>query len=299
MQENKFKCFMPHEYKETPYERGSFYKNMFIQDISESIFPVNLLRNEDSINIKLDYQTQDIDSIRSILNGFSLDSYNEVRTDDLLKDAIQGLAKNIAWYGNAIYEIYDENNTIHMINLIPTKFIDFKYFFIQIPPKNKVFKMVNRKYLWKISIPKELQTKYPYKKILSLIDKFHSSMPKPVEENLYTGNNEYFKYDLDQYKEKQFLYVNDLTSEWGWHQRSMGDNIITEFFKNYKYLKLDYSKAVYREHIVKELNNLFKKLNIDAFITIEGIPSSTEYIKRIEKYINNELGYEEIFINDY
>ena len=146
---------------------------------------------------------------------------------------------------------------------------------------------------------KKIRKKYSYKRILSSIDRFDSLMPKPFREKLYSGNANYYNYDSKKYKEKQFLYVNDLTSDWGWNQRSMSDDVTTEFFKNYKYLKFDLSQAIFREHIVNELNTLLKRLNLNVSIKIEGIASSKDYEKQIEKYIKNEIDFDDVFSLNY
>lgn len=300
MQENKFKCYMPNEYDGYSYNSSSFYKHMFIEDVSRGIIPIKLNQEEDKTKIIIDGNDSDSAKLKTILNSFKRNS-ETTNIEKLAEYAIENIATNISWYGTAIYEIYQENdNELKFINLIPDKFIDLNFFYIQIPPKkNRLpYKFIKKTDIWKISIPKELQRKYSYKRILSSIDKFDSLIPKPLQDNLLNGNNESFKYDSKKYREKQFLYVNNLTSDWGWNQRIMRDEFTTEFFTNYKYLKFKLSKALFREHIIKELNKLFKSLEIEVSIKIEGILFSKDYEKQIQKYISNEIGYEDIFTLD-
>lgn len=297
MQENKVKCYMWHEYENTTSQKSSFYKNMFIQDVVTGFFPIKLNHDEDDIQAIIEGEDKELDILKSILNSFNRnsESYDE---NTLVKYAIEGIAQEIAWSGDAIYEIYRENDKeIKFINLISSKFINLYFFYIQLPPKNKplAYKFINKKSIWKISIPKSLQKKYSYRSILSSIDKFDSIMPKAFKNDLYNGSNSYFNYDSTKYKEKQFVYINNLTSEWGWNQRSMSDDVTTEFFKNYKYLKFHLAQAIYREHILNELNNLFKSINLKISIRLEGVASSKDHEEHIKKYLKNEVGYEEIF----
>lgn len=297
MQENKLKCYAPHEYSRKSDTGSHFYKNMFIQDVSTGIIPIRMNDNEDEMKVIIDTEEKDIELIKTILNSFAIYS-EQYNIEELVKYAIQGIARDISWYGYTIYEIYEyDESKIKFIRLVPDKFIDLRFFYIQIPPKDKYFKykFISKKSLWKISVPKNLQNKYSYKRILSSIDKFNSLMPKPFKNDLYNGNNNYHNYDMKQYTEKQFLYVNDLTSEWGWNQRSMNDEHTTEFFKNYKYIKFNLSQALLREHIINELNSLFKKLDLNASIKIDGLATSKDYEEHIKKYISNEISYEDVF----
>ena len=295
MQETKPICYLPHEYESGLYEH-SFYKHMFIEDISHRILPYSL-RDDDFEGI-INCSEDDLPYIKKVLNCFSDYSENH-DISRIVTDAIRGLARDISWSGKAIYEIYGEQNEIRFIPLKSDSFIDMKFFELQLPPKkaNKKLplKFIKKKYLWKISIPKELQRMYIYKNILSSIDKFDSSMPKVFKDRLYNGDTGYGNFDLDKYKEKQFLYVNDLTREWGWNQRSMGTDMTTEFFKNFKQIKFDASCTILREHIINELNKLFIKLNKKASIEIKGIPSSKDYEIHLNKYVKNEVNYDNIF----
>lgn len=295
MSENRSKCYLPHEYtsKNITRDRNTFYKNMFIDDIVTGIIPVSLNRDKYDIQVTIECDKNDLDLVKDILNGFS--NYSEkFDLKQLVKDAIEGIARSISWYGDAVYEIYKNENDIKLINLRANKFIDCKFFYIQLPPQKKLPKLINKKTIWKISIPKSLQTKYSYKRILTAIDKFGSMMPKYIEDELHKGNAFHY-YDSKIYREKQFWYVNDLTSEWGWNQRDTSEEFTTEFFRNYKYIKFDLSQAIFREHIIIELNHLFKKLNIKAFITIENIPTSDDYKKHIQNFISNKISYNEVF----
>lgn len=300
MQENKFKCYMWHQYKEDSYNPHSFYKNMFIEDIRAGILPIKLSRNKDSTKVIIEGNESNSEIFKTILNSFNR-RYETNSIEKLVKYTIESIATDISWNGKAMYEIYQTDKNISFINLFSDKFIDLKFFYIQIPPKksNFPYKIINKKHIWEISIPKKLEKKYSYKKILSSIDKFDSLMPKPFKERLDNGDISSLNYNRKEYREKQYLYVNNLTSDWGWNQRITIDDITTEFFNNYKYLKFKLSQAIFREHIINELNILFKKFNLDISIKIEGIATSKDCENQIEKYKKNEISFESIFNLDY
>jgi|GEM_PF-2631221 len=300
MQNKKPKCYIPHEYmNDSNYTKSSFYKNMFIEDIIHTIIPVSLKRNEDDFKVKLNCNEKDLNLIKNILNSLNRTYGEEYDISRLVLNTIEEITRNIAWYGESIFEICKISDIdIKMLSLLPDKFIDFKFFYIQIPPKNNdktlYPKIIPNKLLWKISVPQILQKNYSFKTILSRIDQFDSHMPKSMKDDLYSGNN-ISAFDYKKYDEKNFLYVNELTKDWGWDQRKWTANDkTTDFYSLYKQLKFRYSLSIFREHIIFELNNLFLNLNINATIKLENAVTSNEYKDKLEKYLKGQITYDEI-----
>ncbi len=300
VQDKKPKCYLPYEYMNKSNHHRAFYKRMFMEDIANKIIPISLRRNEDKFKVIIDCEEDNLDLVKNILNSFTRTRKEQYNIRRLVKNIIEEIARNIVWYGESIYEICKVSDTdIKMVGLIPRNFIDFKFFYIQLPPKNsekKLYpKIVSNKLLWKIEIPKVLQKNYSFKTILSRIDQFDSFMPKSMKNDFYQGYN-LSTYNQQKYEEKCFLFVNDLTSDWGWDQRQWTSNSkTTEFCNIYKRLKFQYSIAIFREHIISELNNLLTRLEIDAKIKLEGLISSDEYKDCVEKYINAQITYKEVF----
>jgi hypothetical protein len=272
---------------------------MFTEDIRNSIFPISLRRDEDTCKITFKYNKNDLNLIESILNNFNQYG-SKHKIDELIKSAIEGIGRNIIWHGESIYEIYKESDeAIKIISLIPTNFIDLKFFYIQTAPKNTEKKLlpkfINNKLLWKISIPKELEKNYSFKTILSSIDEFDSHMPKSMRNDFYQGNN-ISSYNTKKYEEKRFLFVNELTRDWGWDQRKWTANDdITEYFNNYKRFKFQAALTIFRKHIITELNNLFSRLEVDVIIKVEGLLTFEEYEKNIERYLNGDMSHAEAY----
>lgn len=300
MQEKNPKCYLPHEYiNNSNYTESSFYKNMFIEDIINRIIPISLKRNENDCNATLDCNEEDLDLIKNILNSFNRTYREEYDISRLILNTIQEIARNTLWYGESIYEIYKLSvNDIKIIGLIPSSFIDLKFFYIQKAPKHEEKmlypRIIQNKLLWRMSIPKILQKNYSFKTVLSHIDQFDSFMPKSIKNDFYQGNN-IPEYDHKEYARKRFLYVNELTKDWGWDQRQWTSNDkTTELFNLYKRLKFQGSIAIFSEHIVSELNNLFFKLEINAKIKLENMISSNEYKEKMKTFLNGQLSYNEI-----
>ncbi|MFY4842494.1 hypothetical protein ACOTWI_09185 [Aliarcobacter butzleri] len=297
MQNKKPKCYLPYEYiYNSNGTKHSFYKTMFIEDVMNKIIPISFERNKDNSKTILHCNKNDLNLIKNVLNSFNIRQGKEDNINKLILNTIKEIARNIAWYGESMYEICKvSDNDIRVVGLIPNNFFDFKFFYIQMPPKRKNNflspKIINNKYLWKVSVPKILEKNYSLKTILSRIDQFDSFMPKAMKNDLYK-NNDTSSYDYKKYDEKCFVFVNDLTRDWGWDQRQWTSNSkTTEFYNMYKQIKFKYSISILREHVIFELNNLFFRLGIEAKIKLENIPSSNEYKEKIENFLNGQLSY--------
>lgn len=300
MQNKKTKCYLPHEYiYDSDKIKHSPYKTMFIEDIMNNIIPISLEGNKDDCKAILDCNENDLNLIKSILNSFNRTYKEEHNTNRLILNTVKEIVRNICWYGESMYEISKlSDSDIRLVGLIPNNFFDFKFFYIQIPPKkNNNFlypKIIKNKYLWKISVPKTLQKKYSFKTILSRIDQFDSLIPKVIQNDLYKSNN-ISNYDYKKYNEECFIYVNDLTRYWGWDQRQWTSNSKTnEFWNIYKRIKFRYSMSIFRDHIVCELNNLFFRLGIDVTIKLENMITQDEYKEKLGNFLKGKITYDEI-----
>ena len=68
------------------------------------------------------------------------------------------------------------------------------------------------------------------------------------------------------------LFTTKATAQWGWDQRDYKLQHWTEFYAVYRHIKLKWAQACIREHIVAELNQLFRRLHIEAEIVVTGLP---------------------------
>ena len=68
----------------------------------------------------------------------------------------------------------------------------------------------------------------------------------------------------------------------------------TEFYMFYRTIKFEQSQAILREHIVMNLNELLTKLRIGAKIEIGGIPTSEDFLKMREEFLNGNIKFEDV-----
>lgn len=270
--------------------------NMFIKDIHLGIMPIN---GESKNFAKFNAEFIGDDSNEAINLCKSLkqyDSYNS--TEDLISQVVESIAHSMSENGTALYEIlYDkENKKIIMNSISSNNIYDVLLCFIQYKPKDKIdkaqLKLLRKKNIWKIEMPLVLGKSSGYKKIISNLDKFDSSGPKFYLDELYSSQLNH-RFDYKEYRLKTHIFTTKSTLNWSWDQRDLDRENKTEFYTFYQDLKFYWAKTVLREHIVKELNCLFKKLDIKSEINITGIPTSKEILNFKNEFRRGEKNYDD------
>ena len=61
----------------------------------------------------------------------------------------------------------------------------------------------------------------------------------------------------------------------------------------YRFITFDWAKANLREHIIKELNQLFRQLQIDAEIVVKGLPTAREILKTRQQMCEGKITFGE------
>lgn len=69
----------------------------------------------------------------------------------------------------------------------------------------------------------------------------------------------------------------------------MSQEKCTEFYTFYKMLSFRYAKAILREHIIQEINQLFDRVSIKCKLIIVGLPTSKEILQIRKKCIKEIL----------
>ena len=79
--------------------------------------------------------------------------------------------------------------------------------------------------------------------------------------------------------------------QWGWDQRNFELRDITEYYHFYLELRFAHAVSRLREHLVQELNQLFKRLKIAASITLDGLDSPQAIEIAIEQMSTGRLDF--------
>lgn len=273
--------------------------HMFQEDIVLSIMPMGAeSTNFLSFDAKFVGEKLENNNAIAVCKSLGRNSYRHDESN-VICQCIEDIARSLAWDGAAIYEILfnAETKKLHFLGVSTTGIYEVPFGLIQIPTKfdkcKKRFNFLNSKNIWKIEMPPLLGEKNGYRKILSNLSKFNSLGPvfymQGLEKGVLTKSFEYA-----DYRQKSHIFARKSTLNWGWDLRDIDREEKTEIYQYYQDLTFSWAKAVLREHIISELNILFKKLEIKSIIEVSGIPTPKEILKFREDLLKGNKSFDDV-----
>lgn len=276
---------------------------MFVQDLHVAVMPLGGRFSQGrNFSVEMhggsDPAPQAIAILQSLTRG---DSYGSPDLKELLSDSVNQISLYLASGGRSVYEIIrdKENNEAWQLYSFTEKRL-FKVLrkYIQVIPKadqrlwKKARVVIPEEDIWDISMPKVLGGYRGYRTILKKLSKFSQLVPSFLMDEISEQKwPSYF--NTESYRREMDLFIAKTTASFGWHMRSSGLKIWTEFYAMYRFITLDWAKACLREHIIKELNQLFLQLRIDAEIIVTGLPTAQEILKTRQQMCNGEISFED------
>ena len=275
--------------------------SMFIEDIHIGVMPLSgRFRQMTDFSVELQGSPDDEHRAMVILQSLTRgDVHGRPDLRDLLSDSVSEIARCLAWSGRAVYEIIrgEESGKAWQLYSFTDKqlFHDFRDY-IQIIPKadrkrwRKTHVVIPKEDIWKIEMPKVLGSYRGYRKILKRLRKYSRLAPTFLTNEMDKEEwTTYFRAEL--YRTEMNLFLAKTTACLGWYMRNTGLRIWTEFYTMYRFVTLDWAKACMREHIINELNQLFRRLHIEAEIVVEGLPTAQEILKIREQMCEGEISF--------
>ena len=288
--------------------------HMFVEDMHNLVMPYRS-RREEQIKASLkpvDVTSEDIleGSELEILIAQSLDSNNfSHRLEDGVSDFIRDSMHTIIAHTEIYYEIvcdHDEGGKLTKFDLHyvfpPTMKKAFGIFFQFIPYHvakelniKAGIRFIPRSHILHITAPKELGGKRKLKKILRALADISNTITPPFYFEMLE-KNENIGYDFDLYQKRRYLEKAILTKNYGWNQRNYMDDNLHEYYEIYRRLKNLRALAIFRQHLVRELN---KSLNNDYVstgveITLEGLPTIETVDEEFKKLQMGNLRFNDL-----
>ena len=274
---------------------------MFVQDVHVAVMPIGGRFSQErdfSVEIQGSSEHQAVSILQSLTDG---DLFSEPNLKELLCDVVNEIALYLASGGRSVYEIIrdKENQEAWRLYSFTNKRL-FRVFgkCIQIIPKSdrqlweKSYVIIPNEDIWEIAMPKMLGGYQGYRSILKKLSRFSQIVPSFLMDELNQQKWPAY-FNVKRYEKEKNLFVAKTTKRWGWHMRSSGLRIWTEFYAMYRYITFDWAKACLREHIIKELNQLFRQLQIDAEIVVKGLPTAREILKTRQQMCEGKITFDE------
>jgi hypothetical protein len=272
--------------------------HMFIEDIHLALMPIGG-RTEKHPDFSVEVEGPDPEQEKTVALCRSLAQYDHYEVNDLICDTVQEVAMHLAWQGKAVYEIIPDRNEPrkYYLHSFTTKCL-FRLpgCYIQIiPPKDyklikKRFIIVRSKDIWDISVPSILGGVWGYKRSLSRLRRYNHLGPSfwlsDIERQIQDKN-----FNFQDYVMYTEAYYTKVTKPWGWNRRDYSLRNNTEFYSFYKNISFKWAQAILREHIIKEINILMQRLEIESRIIITGLPLSQDILRVRQELLEGKISF--------
>ena len=277
-------AYFPSQQSQTDF---SISAQMFAEDICKYIMPFsgNSSRKPD-FAVELTGADESRVFACRILESLSNRSWDSSTGDhaDVTCKAVRGVAGRMAVSGYAVYEILrnTDGDLVYRLLGIPSKRLyRIVCGHLQLIPKNdRDFYKRSHSYarnqdVWRISMPSRLGSSRGYRRVFSKLSKFAPFGPEYLASELnhpaWSPADGFLRYA----KELEY-YESKATSSYGWNRRDVSTLMWTEFYLCHRTLKFNWAQACIREHIVAEINALFRGLGLEVAIVVKGLPTAAE-----------------------
>lgn len=272
--------------------------HMFTEDIHLAIMPIGG-RAEQRSDFSVEFQGEEseCDKAKEIIG--ELGQFDKHDSAAMVCDAVDNIARHLAWEGQAVYEIIKDNEQIYVHGFTSNNLFRVLFWHLQIIPPGdwdllkRKFTFVSEKRIWRVKIPHELGGVKGYRKVLKKLRKYNHLGPRfyrqDLEHSLTTKN-----YDFQKYVRNSKIYFNRVTQKWGWNRRDWSQDKCTEYYSFYKMLSFRYAQAILREHIIREINQLLDRLSVKCKLNVIGLPTAKEILQIRNDMQKGDISFTEV-----
>lgn len=257
--------------------------HMFTEDIHLAIMPIGgRTEKQQEFAVEFKGEEPDCEKAKEIIG--ELGQFDKHDIEALVCDAVDNIARHLAWEGQAVHEIINDSEQVYIHGFTSKNLFKIFFWYLQIIPLGdwalwkRKFSLLNKKRIWVVQIPQVLGGTTGYKRVLKRLRKYNHLGPnfskQDLECGLITKN-----YDFLQYVRNAEIYFNRATHKWGWNRRDWSQEKCTEFYSFYKMLSFRYAQAVLREHIIHEINQLLDRLSVRCKLVVTGLPTAKEILQ--------------------
>ena len=282
--------------------------SMFLEDTSRGIMPIG--GDSDYVpNFSVEVHGRNSEEPRviaileSLTRSYQHNWYSQRPIKKLLSDVVEAIALELVWEGRSVREIFwdERDGGVYRLHSFAYQWL-FRIFgrYIRILPQthrhpdDKIYDTITEKDTWDIVMPKKLggyrRHRAMLKKLLRFSDLVPSFLLHTVSQHEWPKN-----FNTKHYNREMKLFVAKATKRWGWNQRDYDLENWSEFYGFHRTLTLKRAQACLRKHIIKELNQLLRRLQIDAEIVVKGLPSAWEILRIRKQMCEGKIPFMEAY----
>lgn len=258
--------------------------HMFTEDVHLAVIPIGgRTEKQKNFTVTLDGKEKECERASYIIGD--LGEFDRYDLSGMVCDAVENIARHLAWEGCAVYEIAtDDDGEVHVHSFTSKRLVRFPGWFLQIIPRGdwqlweKKWVIIPASKVWHIEIPLAFGGCKGYRNTLKRLKMFEHLGPPFWKKDIEIGVQSR-AFDFQKYVRSTEIYYRRITRTWGWNRRDWSQDRSTEFFAFYKMITFRWAQSVLREHIVTELNNLFNRLGIVCELKVTGLPTPSEILQ--------------------
>jgi hypothetical protein len=274
------------------------YAHMFREDVALAIMPIG---GNSRRHTEFTTQLVGVDSdkalalLSSLAGGKARGDLNRV-----VSGAIEKVIKNLVWGGCALYEIFTRDETLNVIYISPRRTFYLPWVTVQFVPRadreqwKRKYSIIRNSSVWRVSIPACLGGRRGYEKMIKSLSAVNpGAMPGFVHVDMNLGVQSQ-DFNMQEYDLLQKIAINKATELWNWHRRDSSEERQTGYYTVYKRAKFRFTQAILREHVICEVNKLFKLTGLSCELSVSGIPTSNDILLVLNQLQNGQINLGEV-----
>ena len=281
--------------------------SMFLDDIQLAIMPIGGESDRvPDFSVEIQGSPDDKPRVIAILESlprrYGFGRYSWHNLEELLSDTVQKFVLELVCEGRSVHKIVqdEKDGRIYRLHNFTYQWL-FRFFgkYIWTIPKegrslwNKAWDSHLEKDMWDIVMPKELGRYRGYRAMLRKLTRCPNIILPLINKVGIQEWSAYFNSQL--YAREIEIFVAKITTRWGWNQRDYKLEYRTEFYRNYRSVTMQWAQAYMREHIVNELNQLFRRLHIEAEIVVKGLPTARKILEIRQQMCEGKISFDDAF----
>ncbi len=282
--------------------------SMFLEDARLGIMPIGG-ESDHAPNFSVEIQGKDSDEPRvvaileSLVRRYEYNRYSRQPLKKLLSDAVEAIVLELVWEGRSVRKIFwdKENNGVYRLHAFAYQWLlrVFGRYTRILPqthrhPHDKPYDSITETDIWDIVMPEKLGGYRGHRAMLKKLVRFPDLVPSFLK---YTVSVQEWptNFNTKHYAQETKLFIARATERWGWSQRDYNSENWNEFYGMYRSITLKWAQACLREYIIKELNQLFLRLQIDAEIVVKGLPTAWEILRIRKQMCEGKISFIKAF----
>jgi hypothetical protein len=268
--------YLPHaESRRSDMQSMSF---MFTRDLKQGIMPSRYGKETPDYKVKLKNDDPTLEKQLITLLDISRSPVDDL--SEAVAEFIDTCTVYMSYWGEIVFEILRNETSGEPEKLDPLPLNTVKTVLgqhIQLIPKQdaaddgKRFLRLPSGHIWRIALPRELGSVRKHRKMIRRLNELSNTTPQFTFEGLDFGARDGFEFDYHHMNRD--IAIEQCTRRFGTIP-SLGQLKYTmEYYFITNRLQTAHAKALLREHIIKELNSLLARLNIDNSVVVSGIPT--------------------------